>query len=69
MKAALPPNCSSRLILHPLGWAVAVCTVAWRGYANTTPPDGRTGVGQGPVEQSRGPRQTAWPAEANLAAY
>lgn len=55
-----PPNCSlhfvtGNLILHPLrcpNWAVPICTVAQPRNANTTSPDGRTGVGQGPVEQS-----------------
>ena len=56
----LPPNYSlyfvtGNLILHPFlcpNWAVPICTVAKPRHANTTSPDGRTGVGQGPVEQS-----------------
>lgn len=35
-----------------LNWAVPMCTVAQPRHANTTSPDGRTGVGQGPAEQS-----------------
>lgn len=47
-----PPTPTTPHTLSCLDWTVPICTVAQPRHANTTSPDGRTGVGLGPAERS-----------------